>query len=719
MDRFLGAVHFASRAQTTHSRATPPPLPRRSARKLLASGSDPHPHRSESAAAWRVMSTMLGCRFAGVLEGSVFGLRGAAWRRVFSPPRGLCRAAFSTSTPEGSDQSASSVESSGPVPQNASETSRIGTLWDREPGGGSPTSAAVVDAILQRAQFETEALSLAGGTTGEARRRQEQARIENQIRRIMHEELPPHCRLEARDVVWVSDDLCFVGVGLLTNFAGFRYAMSRRLYRARRVAAVRDIFDRNTKDRATLQDVFKIVTDDVAAMLTSIQEPPQARLVNDYMLPANLTPLPSRQHSASSSLDAAGQENAAPTVAEQTPNDADLMTDAARFLSDQSGPLNTPHMGEFILGRHDVDFVEYLHELGIRIVPVENKTELDQMEPATIPIQQSTNHLLMVAPTAFEPNLYAAHDNYFMHDPSAVVAGLKHQPDDAEQTTSTTGAQDKLVSIRRQVLNEFAQLYYQIVQKIGARVHLFTHDKYHDAPDSVFPNNWFSTHTDLEVGECTLVLYPMKSPNRRRERRPEFLSRLHSFRRYTHVYDLTREEVSKTPRYLEGTGSLVLDRPHRTAYMAISERSDQKLARTWARVMGYEVIPFHATDGHGRPIYHTNVMMCIGTHVAVFCAESVEDSRERALILDRLRSTGHEVVTITREQMCHFCGNVLEIESRYGRPVMAMSTGAYHAFTPEQRQVLREHLDDLVHADIRTIEVVGGGGVRCSIAELM
>jgi hypothetical protein len=639
--------------------------------------------------------------------------------RVFSPSGSAPARTLATTDLAGSDQRLANVDKSTDGTEGASQPASSAARWEPAATVATP-SAAVVDAILQRAQFETESLSLAGGNTGEARRRQEQARIENQIRRLVREELPPHCRLEARDVAWVSDDLCFVGVGLKTNFAGFRYAMSRCLFRARRVAAVRDIFDRSIGERTTLQEVFKIVTDDVAAMLSCIQEPPRARLVNEYMLPAGGMPWTPAMHTdpVSPSTPAAPSTGTTPiSAATPPPNDADLMTEAAGSLSEQSGMLGIPNMGEYTLGRHDIDFVEYLHELGIRIVPVDSITDLAQMDPRTIPIQQSTNHLLMVAPTAFEPNLYAAHDNYFMRDPDSVLSLTNRT--DVTTDAEIAGTESKLASIRRQVLDEFAQLYYQIIQRVGARVHLFTHDKYHDAPDSVFPNNWFSTHTDLEVGECTLVLYPMKSPNRRRERRPEFLSRLHSFRRYTHVYDLTREEISKTPRYLEGTGSLVLDRVHRLAYMAISERSDPKLAQTWARVLGYELIPFHATDAHGRPIYHTNVMMCIGTRVAVFCAESVEDPRERATILDRLRSTAHEVVTISREQMRHFCGNVLEIESRYGRPVMAMSTGAYHAFTPEQRAILEEHLDDLVHADIRTIEAIGGGGVRCSIAELM
>ncbi|KAK4537782.1 hypothetical protein CDCA_CDCA14G3807 [Cyanidium caldarium] len=629
------------------------------------------------------------------------------------PPTGAQAAAATAMASDGGSGAAASLANSA-----AASTT---------PGGGGyatyPLERAV-DAVAERTQFGAEALSLVGGNVGEERRLREQTRLAEDVRRMVREGLPRHCRLDVRDIAWVSPDLCFVGVGIETNFAGFRYAMSRNLFQARRVAAVRDIFDRSAERRATLDRVFKVVSDDVTAMLAEVQEPPRARLVNEYVAPFTFVhSTRSNQHREAPMSE--GQEGAADHLTANDPtgpaartalpqSDSDGMTEAATSLSEDSHAMAVPHMGGYTLSLHDVDFVEYLHDIGLRIVPINTEQEMRALTAATIPVQQSTNHLLMVAPTAFEPNLYAAQDNAFMRRPEQVLGDTA-----AAITAAADDSQHTIETIRRRVLDEYAQLFLQMTRHVGARVHLFTHDKYHDAPDSVFPNNWFSTHTDLEVGECTLVLYPMKSPNRRKERRPEFISRLHSFRRYTHVYDMTREENSKTPRYLEGTGSLVLDRVNRTAYVAISERSDPNLARTWARVVGYDLITFRATDVRNRPIYHTNVMMCIGTRVAIVCAESIEDARERDRVLDRLRSTGHEVVNISREQMCRFCGNALEVESRYGRPVMAMSTGAFHAFTPEQHSVLSAHLDDIAHADIRTIEAVGGGGVRCSVAELM
>ena len=272
--------------------------------------------------------------------------------------------------------------------------------------------------------------------------------------------------------------------------------------------------------------------------------------------------------------------------------------------------------------------------------------------------------------------------------------------------------------LQRQVLKEFSQLHRIISEQAGVQVHLFTHESYHDTPDACFPNNWFSTHTDLECGECTLVLYPMKVPNRRKERRPEFLKRMESFQRYTHVIDLTRQEKAVKPTFLEGTGSLVLDRINKIGYVVISERSDLSLALKWGKIMQYEIVPFHATDSQGRAVYHTNVVMSVGTGVAVLCTECIEDPEERKKVVDRLHKTGHEIVDITRDQVNHFCGNVLELENWKGFPVMVMSTQAHNAFTPEQRQTMLKFEHELLHAEFSTIERVGGGGVRCAIAEL-
>eukprot|EP00871_Galdieria_phlegrea_P006082 jgi/Galph1/961/GphlegSOOS_G5638.1 len=481
---------------------------------------------------------------------------------------------------------------------------------------------------------QSASLNLSGGNFGVAKRDQEANRIASAVSSL---NLASNEKLCVKDIVWISEQLCLVGVGLKTNYDGFMRGLYSGIFGSKKVAAVRDIFDRSYQ-HPSLSSCFKVVADDIVVILESIQVPLKRRLVNLY---------------------------------------------------------NETEKCHFSLERHDIDFTEFLHESGLRVIPVSSEEAISTFQYENIPIQQSTNHVLMVAPTAFARNTYAAKDNFFMK-----------------------GSNDEnLNDLQQKALREYASLYDIVTSKDGAglRVHLFTHEPYHDTPDAIYLNNWFSTHT--EVGECTLVLYPMKAPNRRKERRPEFLHRLFMFRRYTNVYDLTRQEEANPPKFLEGTGSLVLDRVNRIAYCCVSERTDLTLAKTWARVMGYRLEPFRAWDGAGRPIYHTNVMMSIGTHVAIICLSSLQDVEERRRICACLEET-HEVVDISVDQVNKFCGNVLEVENFYGKPVMLMSSSAYNAFQSKQLEMLLKHEHKLLHADISTIERVGGGGVRCSIGEL-
>jgi hypothetical protein len=317
---------------------------------------------------------------------------------------------------------------------------------------------------------------------------------------------------------------------------------------------------------------------------------------------------------------------------------------------------------------------------------------------AAAPRKQSTNEVLMVAPTAFVFNAQAAQDNSFMNTATGEALG---EP------------------VTRRVLKEFAGLYEVLAERAGVKVNLFQHSLDHGTPDACFPNNWFSTHAAGEgaggVGASTLVYYPMKCPNRQAERRPDIKGVL-AHLGYDRVVDLSGEEAGG--RYFEGTGVLVLDRPGGVAYVALSERAHPGLAARWAEEVGYnEVVTFHSSDAAGAPVYHTNVMMAVGTGAAVVCLESVADDAERRHLAERL-GRRHEVVDITRAQMAALCGNVLELEDGRGLPVLAMSSRAYHAFTPDQRKQLRRHVAELHHAPIDTLEHIGGGGVRCTLAEI-
>jgi hypothetical protein len=312
---------------------------------------------------------------------------------------------------------------------------------------------------------------------------------------------------------------------------------------------------------------------------------------------------------------------------------------------------------------------------------------------------QSTNHVLMVAPTAFGFNEQAAQDNSFMHAATKPGEGS---------------------NLTRQVCAEFSELHRQLTDVAGVRVSLFQHSLADGTPDACFPNNWFSTHAADEaaggVGARTLVLYPMKCPNRAAERRPEIIQVLRSSG-YGRVIDMTGHE-RRDKTYFEGTGVLVLDRVNGVAYVALSERADKQLAEQWVTSLGYkDLVTFHSHDKRGKPVYHTNVMMAIGTDVAVVCGQSVTDDKERQHLMSKLSKT-HTVVDVSSDQMDALCGNVLELQSGLGLPVLAMSSQAYNAFTPEQRAVMRRHVADLVHAPIDTLERVGGGGVRCALGEL-
>jgi hypothetical protein len=246
----------------------------------------------------------------------------------------------------------------------------------------------------------------------------------------------------------------------------------------------------------------------------------------------------------------------------------------------------------------------------------------------------------------------------------------------------------------------------------GVTVHTVddTHEPH--TPDSIFPNNWVSFHAD-----GTVVLYPMLAPNRRLERRDDVLAALSAQRgfRIQRVIDLSPHEHGG--RFLEGTGSLVLDRVHRVAYACVSPRTDLDVLGDFAQQLDYDVISFEAHDAQGAAIYHTNVLMCVGARFAAVCLESIRE-QERAGVLDALRATGHPVLELTLGQMGEFAGNMLELKTASGETVVAMSSRAHAALTPAQRDFLREHAGAVVTSDIPTIETLGGGSVRCMLAEI-
>jgi hypothetical protein len=231
-------------------------------------------------------------------------------------------------------------------------------------------------------------------------------------------------------------------------------------------------------------------------------------------------------------------------------------------------------------------------------------------------------------------------------------------------------------------------------------------------PDAVFPNNWVSLHAD-----GTVVLYPMLARNRRLERRLELLVELERRGGYRvkRLLDLTHHELRG--RYLEGTGSVVFDHVGRVAYACLSPRTDATVLEELCAELGYDALPFAATDRDGVPVYHTNVMLTLGSGFALLCADAVAPA-ERALLCERLAAGGRRVLTIDQGQMASFAGNVLELRGGDGARVLAASQRALASLSPDVRAALEECVERVVAAPVPTIEELGGGSVRCMLAEV-
>ncbi|MEM7278426.1 MAG: arginine deiminase-related protein [Pseudomonadota bacterium] len=260
-------------------------------------------------------------------------------------------------------------------------------------------------------------------------------------------------------------------------------------------------------------------------------------------------------------------------------------------------------------------------------------------------------------------------------------------------------------------LAEFEQLSARL-SAAGVRVVVIDDTPEPHTPDSIFPNNWISTHSD-----GTVFVYPMATASRRLERRQDVIELLRDeyqfqVQRLVDLSDLEKEQV-----YLEGTGSMVLDRINKIAFAAQSDRTHQAALQRFSELSGYQLHVFDANGPDGAPIYHTNVLMCIGSAFSVLCLEALRDSAQREALARTLRKSGRDIVEISLSQMSEFAGNMLELKSSSGEPVLAMSSRAHASLSDSQRAALAEHCT-LVHSPITMIEKLAGGSVRCMLAEL-
>ncbi len=300
-------------------------------------------------------------------------------------------------------------------------------------------------------------------------------------------------------------------------------------------------------------------------------------------------------------------------------------------------------------------------------------------------MEQVTSHVLMIRPAAFGFNAETAENNTFQTKPT---------DQDARQTA------DKAIA-------EF-DAFVLTLRSEGVDVTVIEDSSAPLKPDAVFPNNWISFHDN-----GTLVTYPMYSKLRRLERREDIVDEI------VRKFNVTRrdhfEESENDNQFLEGTGSMVLDRVNKIAYACISERTDRDLLLQWCEKMEYSAHTFYA-ESNGKPIYHTNVMMAIGSKVAVVCLDCIPDLSERVALKESL-GRQHEVVEISQDQVISFAGNMLALKNKDGEEIMVMSSSAYNSLNPDQIRTIEKY-NRIVSAPINTIENVGGGSARCMIAEI-
>ncbi|MEJ2515862.1 MAG: arginine deiminase-related protein [Gammaproteobacteria bacterium] len=303
--------------------------------------------------------------------------------------------------------------------------------------------------------------------------------------------------------------------------------------------------------------------------------------------------------------------------------------------------------------------------------------------------RQAADAVLLVRPVAFHTNPETAASNAFQRAPGVASPA-------AEQAAAEV---------------EFAGLVGAL-SEAGVETIVADDTPREDTPDAVFPNNWVSFHAD-----GTVVLYPMMAENRRAERRMDIIRRLSREWGFhvERVVDLSGSE--KEQKFLEATGSMVLDRVNRVAYACVSPRTHVDTLAAACQLLGYEPLAFAAVDADGVAVYHTNVLMSIGADFAVLCEDAISEAGQREAVRTRLEDTGHEILPITLEQMSSFAGNVLELASRDGNRIITMSARAWASLDERQRGFLASRAR-IVSVPVGTIETAGGGSVRCMIAEV-
>jgi hypothetical protein len=301
--------------------------------------------------------------------------------------------------------------------------------------------------------------------------------------------------------------------------------------------------------------------------------------------------------------------------------------------------------------------------------------------------EQITSNILMIRPVNFTYNEETAHSNKFQ---KADLVSLQSAGESAQKSFDEFVEQLRLRDINVLVFDDTPEPF---------------------TPDSIFPNNWISLHYSGKA-----ILYPMEAENRRAERRQDIINTLKKNFDLEVVLDFTHYEAQG--KFLEGTGSLVLDRMNRIAYASLSSRTHPDVLKAWQKQMnGYEVVTFSAVDGNGDPVYHTNVIMCMADNFCVICLDSIPDLDQRLFIKNKIEASGKEIIEISIEQMNSFAGNMLMLKNKSEKRFLVMSASAYDSLNQNQINNLEEKAE-IIACDLGVIETLGGGSARCMIAEI-
>jgi len=305
-------------------------------------------------------------------------------------------------------------------------------------------------------------------------------------------------------------------------------------------------------------------------------------------------------------------------------------------------------------------------------------------------MSQSTKHILMVRPAAFGFNEITAKDNAFQN----IEAGHNNAISDNSQENA---------------LIEFNQMVAKLKAE-GVNVLVAFDTPEPKKPDAIFPNNWFTTHSNGYI-----ITYPLLGQNRRWERRRGIVELIGEAFQIDNEIDLTYFEEEGL--YLEGTGSMILDKENMICYAALAERTNEIPLQRFKEITKFNIVTFNTEGPGGKPIYHTNVMLSVATHFVIVCLECVPNKTEREMLKQTILKSGKKLIEITLEQVGNFCGNVLEVVNSKEELILVMSERADSAFTPAQIKVIEE-TDKILHTNIGTIETLGGGGTRCMMAEI-